>query len=92
MYIETSRPIAIKFYLKHHWDGRKAAQIGSELLVSMATHSSHMVKKGKCCYHFSALIFDWIFIILAGNEDSPKILTKFDFGPDDTLHCGVTCP
>ena len=38
---ETSGPIAIKFYLKHHWGGGKAAlgfgpdQIGT--LVSMAT-------------------------------------------------------
>ena len=41
----TSRPIATKFYLKHHWGGGKAAsgfwpdQIGT--LVSMATESSH---------------------------------------------------
>ena len=41
----TNRPIATKFYLKHHWGGGKAAlgfgpdQIRS--LVSMATESSH---------------------------------------------------
>ena len=40
-----SKAIATKFYLKHHWDGGKAAlcfgpdQIGT--LVSMATDSSH---------------------------------------------------
>ena len=48
---ETSRPITIKFYLKRHWDGGKAAlgfdadQIRS--LVSMATDSSHRVIIGK---------------------------------------------
>ena len=48
---ETSGPIATKFYLKHHWDGGKAA-IGFEpdcigTLVSMATDSSHRVIVGK---------------------------------------------
>ena len=42
---ETSGPIAIKLYLKHHWGNGKAA-LGFELqrirtLVSMATDSSH---------------------------------------------------
>ena len=47
----TSRPIATKFYLKHHWGGGKAALgfwldlIGT--LVSMATDSSHRVIMGK---------------------------------------------
>ena len=48
---ETSGSIAIKFYLKHHWGGGKAAigfwpdRIGT--LVSMATDSSHRVIMGK---------------------------------------------
>ena len=52
MYIsEASGPIAINFYLKHHWGGGKAA-IGFgpdqiRTLVSMATDSSHMVIMGK---------------------------------------------
>ena len=47
----TSRPIATKFYLKHHLGGGKAAlrfwpdRIGT--LVSMATDSSHRVIMGK---------------------------------------------
>ena len=47
----TSRLIATKFYLKHHWGGEKAAfgfwpdRIGT--LVSMATDSSHRVIMGK---------------------------------------------
>ena len=47
----TSKPIATKFYPKHHWDGGKAAsgfwpdRIGT--LVSMATDSSHRVIMGK---------------------------------------------
>ena len=47
----TSRPIGIKFYLKHHGGGGKAS--GSfdpdwiRTLVSMATGSSHRVIMGK---------------------------------------------
>ena len=48
---EASRPIAIKFYLKHHWGGGKAAWgFGGDqfrTLVSMATDSSHRVIMGK---------------------------------------------
>ena len=44
---ETSRPITIKFYLKHHLGGGKAALgFGADqirTLVSMATDSSHRV-------------------------------------------------
>ena len=44
---EASWPIAIKFYLKHHWGGGKAAWgFGADqfrTLVSMATVSSHRV-------------------------------------------------
>ena len=48
---ETSRPITIKLYLKHHWGGGKAAWgFGADqfrTLVSMATDSSHRVIMGK---------------------------------------------
>ena len=48
---ETSRLIAIKFFLKHHWGGGKAS-VGSDpygirTLVSMAADSSHRVIMGK---------------------------------------------
>ena len=48
---EASWQIAIKFYLKHHWGGEKAAWgFGADqfiTLVSMATDSSHKVIMGK---------------------------------------------
>ena len=48
---EVGRPIAIKFYLKHHWGGEKDAWgFGADqfrTLVSMATDSSHRVIMGK---------------------------------------------
>ena len=48
---ETGRLMAIKFYMKHHWGGGKAA-LGFDAdqvrnLVSMATDSSHRVIMGK---------------------------------------------
>ena len=47
----TSRPIEIKFYLKHHWGGGKPS-VGFDpdrirTLVSMATDRSHRVIMGK---------------------------------------------
>ena len=92
----TSGSIVTKFYLKHHWVGGKDA-LGFEpdrirTLVSMATDSSHRVIIGKCCEHASAFIFDRIFFILAGNEDNHDISDKFEFGPDLTKDCGVSCP
>ena len=48
---EASRPIAIKFYLKHHWGWGKAIWgFGADqfrTLVSMATVSSHRVIMGE---------------------------------------------
>ena len=48
---ETSWPIVIKFYQKHHWGGGLAAlRFGPDrirTLVSMATDSSHRVIMGK---------------------------------------------
>ena len=48
---EASMPIAIKFYLKHHWGGEKAAwgfdADHFRTLVSMATDSYHRVIMGK---------------------------------------------
>ena len=47
----TSRPIGMKFYLKHLWGGGKASVDFDpdriRTLVSMATDSSHRVLMGK---------------------------------------------
>ena len=40
---------------------------------------------GKCCPEDSDFIFYWIFIKLAGNEDSLEISDEFDFGPDQSI-------
>ena len=39
-----------------------------------------MVIMGKCFEHSSALIFDRIFFILAGNENIHNILDEFEIG------------
>ena len=47
---------------------------------------------GKCCLHASSFIFYRIIIKVAVNQDRHKYSEKFDFGPDQTTHFGVTCP
>ena len=63
---ETSWPIIIKFHQKHHW-GRGLTALGFRLdrirtLVSMATDSSHRVKRGKSCDRSSSLICSSLFL------------------------------
>ena len=94
---EASRPIAIKFYLKHHWGGGKAAWgFGADqfrTLVSMATDSSHRVIIGKTRRHqvFSN-VFDRVLFIRAGNHDMHESLDEFEIWPDSTTDYGVSCP
>ena len=70
---ETSWPIAITFYLKHHLGGGKAALgFGPDrirTLVSMVIDCSNRVIMGKQRQHFFSAIFDQILFILAGNKD-----------------------
>ena len=93
---ETSRPITIKFYLKHHWGGGKVAlgfgAVQIRTLVSMATDSSHRVIMGKGCHHVFSSVFDRILFILAGNYDIHKSLHEFEIRPDPTTDNGVSCP
>ena len=93
---ETSRLITIKFYLKHHWGGEKAALcFGADqirTLVSMATDSSHRVIRGKGRHHVFSAVFDRILFILAGNCDIHKSLHEFEIRPDPTTDNGVSCP
>ena len=47
---------------------------------------------GKWCLHASSFIFDRIIIKVAGHQDWHKSSVKFDLGPNQTTHFGVTCP
>ena len=44
------------------------------------------------CGHSRAFSFDGIFFILGRNKDSHNILDEFEYEPDSTLDCGVSCP
>ena len=46
----------------------------------------------KWCLHLFLVVFDWIFFILASNEDMHKISDEFEFPPDRTADYGVSCP
>ena len=93
----TIRPIAIKFYLKHHWGGRNAAigfglvRIGT--LVSMATDSSHrviMVEHLVNTLAPSFLIESSIFLQVTRTTNN--ISDEFKIRPDSTKDCRVSCP
>ena len=44
----------------------------------------HLKNESKCCEHFNASIFNWIFFILAGNKDRLKSLDVFEFQSEPT--------
>ena len=79
---EASWPIAIKFYLKHHWGGEKDAWgFGPDqfrTLVSLATDSSHRVIMGKTASSSFSNGFDQILFIIAGNNDMHESLDEFE--------------
>ena len=93
---ETSRPITIKFYLKHHWGGGKPALgfDGDQIrtLVSMATDSSHRVIMGKRRHHVFSTVFIQILFIFACNVDIHKSLHEFEIRLDPTTDNRVSCP
>ena len=47
---------------------------------------------GKWCLHASLFSFYRIIIKVAGNQDRHESSVKFDFGPNQATHFGVTCP
>ena len=75
----TSRPIGMKFYLKHYLDGGKDS-VAFDLdwirtLVSMATHNVMMGKITSLCF---LDFFYQILFILAGNDDMHENLDEFE--------------
>ena len=69
------------------WMSLKVGQIRP--LVSMATERVIMEKQ--CCHFFSAVFYPILFI-LAGNDDMHESSEEFEFRPDPTTDCGVSCP
>ena len=92
----TSRPIGMKFYLKHHWGGGKDSVVFDpdwiRTLVSMATDSSHRVIMGKTASSHFLECFDRILFILADNDDMHESLDEFEIWPDSTTDYRVSCP
>ena len=82
---ETGRPIKLKFYLKHHWGGGKAAlgfgAVQIRTLVSMATDSSHRVIMGeKGVITFSRLFLIGSFLYLQVTMTYIKACMSLKFG------------
>ena len=64
----------------------------AELAALERLKNSHRLIMGKTCQHSSSFIFDWIFFILAGNEENYKSLDKFEFRQNSAADFGVICP
>ena len=64
----------------------------SELCALERLKNSHRLIMGKWCLQASMLIFDRIFVKLAGNQDTHKISDEFEFRPDWICHFGITRP
>ena len=60
-----------------------------QTLVSMVTDR---VMMGKRCLPFFSVVFHPFFFILAANDDMPESSEEFEFRPDWTTDCGVSCP
>ena len=58
-------------------------------LVSMVTDR---VMMGKRCLHFFSAVFHPFLFIIAGNDDMHESWDEFEFQPDWTTDCGVSCP
>ena len=69
----TGRPIAIKFYLKHHWGGGKGCirfWARSDQTMAADICSSHSVIMGENgVATFFSVVFIRSFFILTGNDD-----------------------
>ena len=98
-----SRLLLVRFFLYLHvmrtciksWTSSNFGQIGPltmELAALERLKNSHRLIMGKCCLHASLIIFDQIIIKVAGNQDRHKSSVEFDFGPNQNVHFGVTCP
>ena len=56
-------------------------------------HGNRKVYDGKNCVStFSRFFFHPFLFIIAGNDDMHESLDEFEFQPDWTTDCGVSCP
>ena len=69
------------------WMSLKYCQI--KPLVFMVTDWVMMKKR---CLHFFSAVFHPFLFILAGSDDMHESLDKFEFRPDWTTDCKVSCP
>ena len=93
---EASKPIAIKFDLKHHGVGERLhgvlVQISLELLFPWQQLAPKELQWEKRRHHVFSNVFDRIIFILAGNDYMHESLDEFEIWPDSTMDYGVSCP
>ena len=95
---EASRPIAINFYLKHHWgEGKERlhgvlVQISLELWFPWQHIAPIELLWEKRRHHVFSKVYDRILFILSSNDDMHEGLDEFEIWPDSTTDYGVSCP
>ena len=88
---ETSGPITIKYYLKHHWGrGKAALGVGADRLRTLFPWQqiASIVTIGQTV---PPLFLGRILFILVGNEDMHEVSDEFEIWSDLTTNCGVSC-
>ena len=50
------------------------------------------VMMGKTVSHFFSAVFHPFLFLIAGNDDMHESWEEFEFQPDWTTDCGVSCP
>ena len=58
----------------------------------MVKDKSHMFIMGETASSRVLVVFVWVLLILAGNDDMHTSLDEFEIWPDSTTDCGVSCP
>ena len=84
--------VCIFFILAGYKDKYKISSNFSRIAPLMAKLAAlECLKNQLSCSHTSLFVFDWIFFILAGNQDCHKRLDEFEFRPNRTSGSGVSC-
>ena len=61
--------------------------------LTTGSHGNRLGYNGKKrCWHFFSAFFYSILFILAGNDDMHESSQEFEFLPDPTFDCVVSCP
>ena len=82
--------VMITYMFMRVWMSLKFGQIRP--LLSMVTDRVMIGKRCTVDPHFFSAVFHPFLFLLAGNDDMHETSDEFQFPPDWTIDCGVSCP